>query len=498
MEAIVTKYDRQITRVLEIIPPLISWTLLSAPFWASFFVPEIVAYFIIIFDVYFVYKAATLATNAVRAYRRIQWTKKINWLERLRKENLPFERIRHLVFIPTYKEPLEILKRTLTFLSEQEFPSHQIGVVLATESRDADAPHKVEVLKKEFQDKFGHFFSTVHILKENEVVGKSSNLAFSARKIKEKLPQLGYDLDYLTVTSCDADIAIHPKYFSNLTYNFLKHPDRYRVFWQAALVFYNNIWRIPIFTRVVNTIYSIGQVAELMKTATGFNYSTYSTSWTLLDKTDFWDVDVIPEDWHLFFKAFFAHNGKVILEPIFLAHFGDAAEGRTYWQSLKGQYFQVRRWAWGVTDIAYAIKKFLIHHKEVDTTNFALRIIRALEQHILWPANWWIITLGATLPPLLNPVFKYTTLGYRLPQISGFILTLSTSFIIFIIVVDYLLRPPQPQYFKKRFILTTILQYLLLPITAFLFNSLPGMDAHTRLLLGKRLEYKVTEKIISK
>ena len=140
----------------------------------------------------------------------------------------------------------------------------------------------------------------------------------------------------------------------------------------------------------------------------------------------------------------------------------------------------------------------MVHYREINLPNFSLRMLRALEQHILWPANWWLITLGATIPPLVNPVFKYTTLGYRLPQVSGFILTLATMFIVFIIAIDYLLRPPRPEYFKKRFIPVTILQYLLLPITAFLFNSLPGMDAHTRLLLGKRLEYKVTEKIGSK
>src|SRR3989338_3362251 len=498
MEKIVKKYDRQITRILEILPPLLSWTLLTSPFWASFFIPEIIAYFIIVFDVYFVYKAGSLAINAVRSYRKIQQTKKVDWLAKLKEEHLPYQKVRHIVFVPTYKEPLEILQRTLTFLSEQEFPSKQIDVVIATEARDQEASAKVATLKKEFGAKFNHVWNTTHVLEPGEVVGKSSNLAASGRAIKEKVTKLGYDLDYLTATSCDADIAIHLKYFSCLTYQFLKHPERHLRFWQAALVFYNNLWRIPIFTRLVNTIHNISQVGELMRTKTGFNYSTYSLSWRLLDETDFWDVDVIPEDWHLFFKAFFAHKGRVGLEPIFLAHFGDAAEGRNYWQSLTSQYYQARRWAWGVTDIAYAIKKFMVHYREINLPNFSLRMLRALEQHILWPANWWLITLGATIPPLVNPVFKYTTLGYSLPQVSGFILTLATMFIVFIIAIDYLLRPPRPEYFKKRFIPVTILQYLLLPITAFLFNSLPGMDAHTRLLLGKRLEYKVTEKIGSK
>jgi hypothetical protein len=34
-----------------------------------------------------------------------------------------------------------------------------------------------------------------------------------------------------------------------------------------------------------------------------------------------------------------------------------------------------------------------------------------------------------------------------------------------------------------------------LPIVGFFFTALPGIDAHTRLMLGKYIEYKVTEKV---
>ena len=35
----------------------------------------------------------------------------------------------------------------------------------------------------------------------------------------------------------------------------------------------------------------------------------------------------------------------------------------------------------------------------------------------------------------------------------------------------------------------------MLPIIGFFFSALPGLDAHTRLMLGKYIEYKVTEKV---
>jgi hypothetical protein len=34
-----------------------------------------------------------------------------------------------------------------------------------------------------------------------------------------------------------------------------------------------------------------------------------------------------------------------------------------------------------------------------------------------------------------------------------------------------------------------------MPIAGFFFSALPGLDAHTRLMLGKYMEYKVTEKV---
>ena len=489
-----TKKEKFLRRFFDVGPPILSWTLLTLPIWAGFFVPFAAAYFIIFFDIYFFYKASTLGINSVRGYLKIKQASQVSWFEKLQKENLPWQNVRHIVMIPTYKEPRQILERTLTFLSEQEFPSKQISICLATEDRDEKALVISASLKRQFGHLFGNFWTTVHRLQKNEVAGKSSNLAYAGKKVKTFIEEAGYDKNYVTATSCDADVSTHPKYFALLTYQFLAGKDRYRKIWQAAILFYNNIWRVPMPVRIVHTVYSINGIAQLMAPGGNFNYSTYSLSWKLLEKAGFWDVDVVPEDWHLFFKAFFVERGEVYLESLFVPLYADAVEGQTYWESLKAQYTQNRRWAWGVTDISYAVTKFLNNKDRVPAATFFARFIRASEQHILWPVNWWIITLGAALPPLLNVSFRYTTLGFYLPRIASLILTLCGAFFIFVIVIDYLMKPPRPEYFKKSLLPLTVIQYILLPITGFFFSSLPGMDAHTRLLLGKRLEYKVTEK----
>jgi len=491
-----TKSEKLLRRVFEIVPGIFSWAVLLSPFWASFIAPFAVAYFIIFFDIYFFWRAANLGVNSVRGYFKIRQTTRINWFKRLAAENLPWQKMRHVVFIPTYREPKEVLERTLTFLAESEFPSNQIDVCLAVEKREEGILEKAENLKRRFGNRFGHFWITQHPLKNGEVAGKSSNQSYAAWEVKKFIEGRGYDKNFITATSCDADVCLHPKYFAALTYQFLTNSLPYNKFWQAAILYYNNIWRVPMPIRVVQTIYSINGIAQLLRPGSSFNYSTYSTSWRLLEKTGFWDTDVVPEDWHLFFKAFFAHGGHVDLESIFLPHYADAVEGKTYWDSLKAQYLQTRRWAWGVSDIAYAATRFLKYRKSVSLPAFLARFLLASEQHLLWPVNWWIITLGAALPPLLNRSFRYTALGFNLPKISGLILTLCAVFFVFVIIVDFLMKPPRPKSFKKGLLPLTIIQYLLLPITGFFFSSLPGMDAHTRLLLGKRLEYKVTEKII--
>ncbi|OGY25025.1 MAG: hypothetical protein A2Y57_02570 [Candidatus Woykebacteria bacterium RBG_13_40_7b] len=499
MRSIILNYDRQVTRILEILPPTISLLLLSFPFWGTFFVPTIVAYFVILFDVYFVYKAATLGINAVRSYRQIQKVSKFDWLGRLNTDHkTELSKTHHIVFIPTYKEPGDILQRTLSFIKEAEIPKQSIDIVLAFEEREQEAKSKEAELRKEFESTFANIWTTYHPLEEGEIAGKSSNLAHSAKEIKKIIEQKNYEKDHILVTVCDADVCLHPKYFALLTYKFLNNPNRYLRFFQGALVFYNNIWRIPLPARVVNTIYSILQVADLQRPKSSFNYSTYSLSWRLLEGSGFWDIDVISEDWHLFFKTFFANQGLVDLECLFLPLYADAAEGKSYFETLKMQYVQNRRWAWGITDISYVIKRFILHKGKLNLVNFLFRFSRALEQHLLWPVNWFVLTLGATVPPLISKSFRHTTLGYNLPKIAGLILTLSTVFLVFVIVVDFLLKPPRPKEFKKHLLPLNIIQYLLMPITSLFFNALPGMDAHTRLILGKRLDYKVTEKFVKK
>ena len=64
-----------------------------------------------------------------------------------------------------------------------------------------------------------------------------------------------------------------------------------------------------------------------------------------------------------------------------------------------------------------------------------------------------------------------------------------------IVFLDLKQRPKREDQVSWLRKLVTPFEYVLLPVVTFIFTALPGIDAHTRLMLGKYLEYRVTEKV---
>jgi hypothetical protein len=61
-------------------------------------------------------------------------------------------------------------------------------------------------------------------------------------------------------------------------------------------------------------------------------------------------------------------------------------------------------------------------------------------------------------------------------------------------LLDRRLRPAKPSGWRRWQTAADIAWWVLLPISSLLFSTLPALDSQTRLALGKRLEYRVTEK----
>lgn len=496
VKGLITRHPVKTQRFLEILPGFVSWSLILFPIWGSLLIPVIVAYYTIAFSVYWLYRSVSMAVLSVIAHVRIQKSQKIDWLARLKSLGPNKLNLYHLIVIPTYKEPLDTLERTLNHLSRQTYPTTKLAVMLSFEEREGQpARTKASKLTALYKDKFGFLLTALHPDIEGEVKGKSSNTAWGAKLAKRHLvDKHKIPIEDITITSQDADAILDNNYFAALSYHFHQSKDPYYRIWQAGITFYNNIWQVPSPVRVLASIFSVTQMFILMRRDRLINFSTYSTSLRLIHEIGYWDTDVIPEDYRLFFKSYFDTKGRVEVEPIFLPIYADAAESEGYYSTLINQYEQIKRWAWGVSDDAYIIRRYLTV-EGIPFWDKTVRVIKVIEDHFLWPVNWFAITVSALLPPFLNPEFSRTMLGKTLPQVVSAILTMSLVSLLVIFIIDARSRPPRPKNVSIFMRLIQPFEFLLLPVVGFFFSALPGLDAHTRLMLGKKMEYRVTQKV---
>jgi len=473
--------------------PLLTWVLITFPIWMSPFHPAVVAYFIIAFDLYFLYKSLTTAYHATLSFKAIHAAARINFAKKI-LATPSASQINHFIIIPNYKEPLYKLESTIKCLAGNDTPYKNLYLVLAFEKREQEALEKSKKITERFRPFFKGIIEAYHTLTNDEAPGKASNQTYAAKIVSRFVQENNLNDENSIITICDADSQLPKNYFSYLTYRYLKDKERLYHFYWAPVFLYNNFWRLPFFVRIQATLSSVLRLAFLSQKENLIQISTYSTSLWLLKKVGFWDVDIIPEDWHIYYQAFFTLGAKVRTLPLYTIVNGDAVYSGGIFKTLMNRYEQEKRWAWGVTDIGYTLKKLFITPK----IGFRVKLKKILylaETHLFWPTSFFILTLSSSVPPLINPVFKRTVLGYLLPQLSGLILTVASLMLIAYIYLDIKLRKRVAVDTKLLNLPLILIQWYLLPLISFFLSSLPALESHTRLLLGKKLKYKVTEKV---
>lgn len=489
-------------RFYEMIPGLLAWTTITFPLWGAFLFPLAVAYFVIAFLIFWLYQSFKSGYLAIIGYYKIQHADRQNWLALFQKQAtpdwLPYADINHVIVVSSYKEPLSVIEMAVGSIASQVDIDHQkLHLVIAQEARaGAENNHlTVDYFSKKYRRVFGSLTFTEHPSGiPGETAGKHSNEAFAAKYFKTHcLKKFQLRFDALTLSTCDVDTIFHPKYFSALTYRFASSPHRYYRFWQSPIFWHHNINSVPAPTRIIGTMGNVIHIANIQEPdGLFFNYSCYSSSFQLIDSAGYWDPDMIPEDWHIFLQTFFSSGGKTSVEPIFLPTQVDAPSGKNYFDALKNRYQQCLRHAWGAVDIPYALTQARLHPEIPFLTRF-FRIYKLIETHFIWSTNWFILTLGTSLPVVLNPHFFQTSFGFNLPRFSNLVLTLCLIPLAVLIILDWKLRPPSQKKGLGVF-LKNLLQWPLMPVATLALSVLPGLHSHTRLLLGHRLEYQTTNK----
>src|SRR3990167_1124545 len=479
--------------VAEKIVPILTITTILLPVWMSPVHPAIASYFILGYLIYFLYKSIKTVYFAAISFNLLKKAGKIHWLKKLEKEKSHRDYY-HYIIITNYKESVSKMDETLKYIKEQHYPKDRISIILAMEEREGQpAKERSAILSKKYAADFREFDTTYHRLIPGEIVGKASNETYAAKFIDRLITKNNLDRKKVLITVCDADSLLPSDYLSYLTLEYIHDKKRLFHFYWAPVLLYNNFWKLSLPIRVQSILSSVVRISILPQRENLIHVSTYSTNMWLLKEVGFWDPDIIPEDWHIWFQAFFKFGEEVRTLPIYLPISADAVYTNGFWNTFRNRYEQEKRWAWGVSDIPYAIVRCF------DTPHIKPIVkIRKLwflvEHHLFWPSSFFILTLSAYIPPLINPMFKRTVMGFLLPKLSSFILTVSSLLLIFILYFDHKMREKVKVKTELKKLPMLFIQWYFLPVITFFFGSLPALDAHIRILFGKKIEYKVTEK----
>jgi hypothetical protein len=513
-----TGKDRVLYRALEMLPGVLAIGLLLILFVLSYFKPLWVAYFIIVFDIYWLLLVLYLGIHLFASYFKMRkgektdWAKKCADLDAGRVDGLPDDclakkgwkvgDIIHVIVDPTAVEPVEVLRPSFQSVVENGFPTKQIIFVLALEEREGErAVIKGRQMEKEFSHYFRNFLAPVHPDgMVGELKGKGANQAYAAEVLKrEIIDKEGLDYDKILVSVIDSDTVFYPGYFHCLTYKFLTVSKPYQASYQPVPLYHNNIWSVPFFSRVAamsNTFWQMMQQIRVEKLAT---YSSHSMTWRALTDIGFWSKNMVSEDSRIFWHCYLHYNGDYRVEPLHFPVSMDSLQVTSLWKTVVGLYKQQRRWGWGVENLPYLVFNVIKSWKKIKKRDAVGRIFVQVHGFHSWATNALIIACIGWLPIILGGErFNSTVISGNLPQITRNLMTLAMSGLLFSAIVSTLLLPHRPGSVgaikKIGTRILAVVEWFFLPIGIIIFGAIPALEAQTRLMLGKYMGFLVTPK----
>ncbi len=407
----------------------------------------------------------------------------------------------HVIMLPTANEGPEIIEPAIEAVKNSNYPLNKIIILLALEEREPKEKRdqKEKILREKFGGLFYDFLVTVHKVAPGEMKCKASNTSYAAKELKKYLEKKKIPLENVILSNFDCDTQVHPQYLAALTYAYVTEPDRLRRAYQPLPMYHNNLWDTIAPVRVVVTGSSFWHMIESMRPDHMVTFSSHSEPFKTIVEVGYWPVNVISEDSVIFWKCYDYFDGQYKVKPIYLPVSLDAVLGNNYWHTIKNQYKQKRRWAYGIENLPLLARAFLKNNK-ISFLKKLKHILEMIEGHHSWATAPLILALLGWLPLILGGErFNELTIAHNLPFITRNLMTLAMIGLVVTMFLSFLLLPPRPaKYSPKRYVFM-FFQWFLAPFIAPFLGALPAIDAQTRLMLGKYFgEFWVTEKIRKK
>lgn len=405
--------------------------------------------------------------------------------------------IYNALIMPAYNESIEVIEPALSSVLDVSYDKKNLIVVFAYEERGgAD----IEKTAKLLQKKYSKYFHSFHIVKHpkdlpNEVVGKGGNITFAGKWLQGYLKQQKIPLSNVIVTTMDCDNKPHKKYFDYLTYEYIVHDDRKHFSYQPICIFTNNIWDVPAPMRVLATGNSFWNIISSMRPHSLRNFASHAQPMDALVEMNFWSTRTIVEDGHQYWRSYFHFGGKYSVLPLYIPIYQDAVLSGSYLKTLKAQFVQLRRWAYGASDIAYVGNILFSAKRNVPFWAGFTRFIRLLDGHVTLTSVSILIAIGGWIPLIINGDSARSVAAHQLPDTISTLQQIAMIGLAISIFSSFKILPPRPDRYKKTRNIAMLLQWVLMPFTAILYGSFSAYNSQTRLFLGKYLDkFDVTDK----
>lgn len=531
--------DRRIQRLFEVLPAAASWLLVLGLLALSVLAPLAAAVVMIALLTYWLLRMAYTTIFLVIGFSRISVEADTDWHERvedlyrqadaprLQRSNrrtrmklrtrislrshrrrmremarlgeslIPRDEIYHLVMFPIAREERAIFEASVKAVAESKYDMSKVIVVLAVEGRASDAVKAdARAVADEYRDVFGDIRVIVHPDGiEGEAKVKGANLTYCTRAIIPYLDERGIDHDKVIVSTFDADTVPTAHYFSCLTYFYLVSPNRTNVSYQPIPLFTNNIWNVPAYARVLLMGSTAFQMIESTDSEMLVSFSSHSITLSVLEDVGFWPIDIITDDAGIYWKSLIHTNAEFRVVPIPIVVSMDVADSGSFFKTFVEIYRQQRRWAWGVENLATALRG-LLPSKKIPVTSKIRFTVKLFDNFVTWATLPIILTGLAWMPSAIAGIFhiQQAVAMFNYGRISGTIFRLASVNLLVMMAVTLLLTLRYSGGGPLHRKLLYPLEWLLIPVITLLLNAAPAFDAMTRLALGNSLEHMVASK----
>jgi len=520
-------------RFFEILPGFLSWFTIALPFVLSLISPLIAAYAITLYLLVWFVRSMAMTAKTLQAYKLMKLHQKLEWqkliddfrdpelalespswgvetykwhganlrtyVEHHTNDELDENNLYHAIVMPFHREGRETLQPSMDALASANFDMKKVIVVLTAEERGGPEPAKLAFdLAREYEDVFMQVIATVHPAGlPDEQKGKGPNANWGMRRLHEYVESKNIPLSHVLVTSLDCDHRVDREYFHALTYFYMVCPDRKYTSFQPIAMFTNNIWDVPAPMRVIATGNSFWNMIVSQRQHVLRNFASHAQPLDAMVDTDFYTTRSVVEDGHQYWRTYFRFEGKHDVFPLMTPIYQDAVSAGSIRMTVKEQFKQLRRWAYGASDVPYVAYTGFFKKNSIPKIDILFKLLRLIEGHVSWATSALILLFGALVPVYINPGAKETIIANQLPDIASRIQQVALLGIIATLFLSIKLLPPRPERYRKWRYIPMALQWLLMPVTSIIFASTAALNSQTRLMFGKYLDvFDATIKVV--